>query len=177
MDTRRLGMNPTPNSDRDSNRDPITGEPGSHPVGTGLGAAGAGAAGAAIGAAAGPVGAVIGAAVGAVAGGLIGKGVAEVVDPTAEDAYWEKNYRSQSYYEQGSEYSDYRPAYRAGYEGYASYAPSRRTFDEVEPDLQQRYESGKGNSRLGWSKARNAARAAWDRLERAIPGDSDRDGK
>ena len=34
----------------DSNPDPITGAPGSHPVGTGLGAAGAGAAGAAIGA-------------------------------------------------------------------------------------------------------------------------------
>ncbi|NJL23055.1 MAG: hypothetical protein HC895_23115, partial [Leptolyngbyaceae cyanobacterium SM1_3_5] len=33
----------------DSNPDPITGEPGAHPVGTGIGAAGAGAAGAAIG--------------------------------------------------------------------------------------------------------------------------------
>ena len=33
----------------DANRDPITGAPGAHPVGTGVGAAGGGAAGAAIG--------------------------------------------------------------------------------------------------------------------------------
>lgn len=47
---------------RDENRDPITGEPGSHPVGTGVGAAGAGLAGAAAGmAVGGPVGGVIGA--------------------------------------------------------------------------------------------------------------------
>ena len=51
--------------DRDANPDPITGAPGSHPVGTGVGAAGAGAAatwaGATIGGAVGgPVGAVVG---------------------------------------------------------------------------------------------------------------------
>src|SRR6266487_6871524 len=55
--------------DRDSNPDPITGTPGSHPVGTGVGAAAGGSAatyaGAAIGAAAGgPVGAVVGGVVG-----------------------------------------------------------------------------------------------------------------
>src|SRR3982751_4572243 len=66
---------------RDSNPDPITGAPGSHPIGTGIGAAGGGiAAGAAIGSFAGPVGTVIGAVVGAVAGGLAGKGVAEMID-------------------------------------------------------------------------------------------------
>ena len=73
---------------RDSNPDLITGEPGSHPVGTGLGAAGGGAAGAAIGSIAGPAGTAAGAVVGAVAGGLGGKDVAEVVDPTGEDKYW-----------------------------------------------------------------------------------------
>lgn len=66
-----------------SNRDPLTGEPGAHPVGTAVGAtAGAVAAGAAVGSVAGPVGTAVGAAVGAVAGGLAGKGVAETVDPT-----------------------------------------------------------------------------------------------
>ena len=38
---------------KDLNEDPITGEPGSHPVGTGLGAAGGAAAGAALGTAVG----------------------------------------------------------------------------------------------------------------------------
>ena len=66
----------------DSNLDPITGEPGAHPVGTGLGAAGGALAGAAIGAVGGPVGMTAGALVGAVAGGLVGKEVAEKVDPT-----------------------------------------------------------------------------------------------
>jgi hypothetical protein len=67
-----------------TNLDPITGAPGAHPVGVGLGAAVGGiAAGAAAGTvAAGPLGTVVGAAVGAVAGGLGGKAVAEHFDPT-----------------------------------------------------------------------------------------------
>src|SRR3954465_6822647 len=93
------------NEDRDRNPDPITGAPGSHPIGTGIGAAGGGAAGAAIGAAIGatatgpaaPVGAVVGAVVGAIAGGLAGKGAAEAVNPTAEDAYWRDNYKNRPY--------------------------------------------------------------------------------
>lgn len=56
--------------------DPITGEPGAHPVGVGVGALSAGAAGAAIGSFGGPIGVLIGAAIGAVAGGLAGKEVA-----------------------------------------------------------------------------------------------------
>ncbi|MGZ5139155.1 MAG: hypothetical protein ACXWCX_15260, partial [Burkholderiales bacterium] len=76
------------------NRDPITGAPGAHPIGTGLGAAAGGiAAGAAAGTlAAGPIGTAIGAAAGAIAGGLAGKAVAEHFDPTAEEAYWRDTY-------------------------------------------------------------------------------------
>ena len=40
----------------DLNRDPITGEPGSHPIGTAVGGMGGAAAGAAIGAIGGPLG-------------------------------------------------------------------------------------------------------------------------
>ncbi|CAN5624008.1 hypothetical protein BH09PSE5_BH09PSE5_41180 [soil metagenome] len=65
------------------NRDPISDEPGAHPVGTGVGAAAGGVAvGAAIGTIAGPIGTAVGAAVGAVVGGLAGKAVAETIDPT-----------------------------------------------------------------------------------------------
>jgi len=68
---------------QDANRDPLTGEPRSHPIGTGVGAvAGGAAAGAATGTVAGPIGTGIGAAVGAVAGGLAGKAAAEKFDPT-----------------------------------------------------------------------------------------------
>lgn len=74
----------------DLNADPITGEPGAHPVGTGVGAAGGAVAGAAVGAIGGPVGAIVGGAVGAVVGGLAGKGAAEAVNPTEEEAIGER---------------------------------------------------------------------------------------
>jgi hypothetical protein len=70
----------------ETNPDPITGAPGAHPVGVGLGAAAGGiAAGAAAGTfAAGPIGTVVGAAIGAVVGGLAGKGAAESMNPTQD---------------------------------------------------------------------------------------------
>lgn len=64
------------------NRDPITDEPGAHPVGTGLGAGGGAVAGAALGAVGGPLGVAAGAVVGAVLGGLAGHGAAEAISPT-----------------------------------------------------------------------------------------------
>jgi hypothetical protein len=70
----------------DRNPDPITGQPGAHPLGTGVGAAGVGTVATVIGATVGgPVGAVVGAVVGSVAGGLAGKSTAESVNPSSED--------------------------------------------------------------------------------------------
>jgi len=71
----------------DANRDPISGEPGSHPVGTGIGAAGGVTTGAVIGGVVGgPAGAAIGATIGAVVGGQGGHEVAEGVNPTDPNA-------------------------------------------------------------------------------------------
>lgn len=151
---------------RDANRDPITGAPGAHPVGTGVGATGGGAAGAAIGAAVGgPVGAAVGLAAGAVAGGLAGKGAAEAVNPTVEDAYWRDNYTSQPWVERNYNYDDYQPAFRSGYESYARYGKSGKSYDDVEPELRRDWERMKGKSRLEWDRARMASRAAWDRVD------------
>jgi hypothetical protein len=165
---------------RDANRDPITDAPGSHPVGTGIGAAAGGiAAGVAAGAVAGPVGMVVGAAVGAVAGGLAGKGIAEMIDPTVEETYWRDNYATRPYVASGSSFDDYGPAYRYGWETYPKY--HGRTFDEVDADLGRNWDSVRGTSSLTWDRAKYATRDSWDRLsdtiERAVPGDSDRDGK
>lgn len=170
------------------NRDPITGAPGSHPVGTGVGAAAGGVAGAlaagavagaATGTVAGPVGTAVGAVVGAVVGGLAGKGVAEMVDPTAEDAYWRDNYSSRPYVKSGSTYDDYGPAYRYGVDSYGQF--EGRTFDQAEPELMRDWERAKGSSRLTWDNAKHATRDSWQRVsdavERAVPGDSDHDGK
>lgn len=76
----------------DTNPDPITGQAGAHPLGTGVGAAGVGTAATVVGAAvAGPIGAVVGAVVGSVAGGLAGKSTAESVNPSSEDEQSLKN--------------------------------------------------------------------------------------
>ncbi|WP_213954791.1 MULTISPECIES: PA2169 family four-helix-bundle protein [unclassified Variovorax] len=147
---------------RDQNRDPITGAPGAHPVGTGVGATGGALAGAAAGAMAGPVGAAVGLVAGAVVGGLGGKAVGERINPTAEDAYWRKNYDTQPYYEAGYGYDDYGPAYQLGYTGRDTLG---RDFDTVEPTLASRWEADRGASQLDWPRARQATRAAWDRAD------------
>ena len=162
-------------SKKPTNPDPITGEPGAHPVGTGLGAAGGAAAGAAIGSVAGPVGTVLGGAAGAIAGGLAGKGAAEGVNPTAEDSYWRENYNKTPGYKEGYTYDDYAPAYRTGYTGWER--ARGESFEAHEPRLRSEWDKSKGNSRLNWEEAKGATRAAWHRVERAIPGDADKDGR
>jgi len=162
------------------NRDPLSGKPGAHPVGTGIGAAAGGmAAGAAAGSVAGPVGTVAGAAIGAVAGGLAGKAIAERVDPTVEEAYWRENYRSRPYIRSEFTYDDYGPAYMYGVDNYSRY-PGRK-FEDVEAELGRDWQRAKGKSSLAWEDAKHATRDSWQRLsdtiERATPGDSDRDGK
>ncbi len=146
-----------------------------HPVGETVGAAGGAVAGMATGAAVGgPVGAVVGAAVGAVAGGLTGHGVAAAINPAAEDVYWSQNYSTRPYVRQGSAYSDYQDAYRFGWE---SAGAGYDNFDTAEPDLREKWNSARGNSRLDWQDAREAVRDSWHRVERALPGDADRDGR
>ncbi len=144
-----------------ANPDPITGAPGSHPVGTAIGAAGAGAA---IGVIAGPIGAVIGAIIGSIGGGLAGHGVAEKIDPTEEDAYWRANYGSRSYHDQNLTYEDYEPAYRYGWES-GMYTHDRE-FNDIEPHLQKNWDTYRGeHSHMEWEKAKHATRDAWDRVK------------
>ncbi|MBA2675899.1 PA2169 family four-helix-bundle protein [Ramlibacter sp.] len=148
--------------ERDLNRDPITDEPGAHPVGTGVGAAGGAMAGAAAGAIAGPVGMAIGGVIGAVVGGLAGKAAAEAVNPTAEETHWRENYTKEPYYQNGRSFDDYGPAYRLGVNG-RTQSPDEWTT--VEPRLASEWESTRGNSTLNWNDASPAARAAWDRVD------------
>lgn len=154
----------------DANLDPITGEPGAHPVGTGVGAAGAGTIGTVVGAVVGgPVGAAIGAVVGSVAGGLAGKSAAEKINPTVEDDYWRNNHTSQPYFDKAHDYNDYQPAYQAGYEGYGRYGVTGRTYDDAEPDLRSDYEKDRGGAGLAWDKAKYATKDAWHRVANAFP--------
>lgn len=152
--------------EHDPNLDPISKEPGAHPVGTGIGAAMGGiAGGAAAGAVAGPAGAIVGGVAGAIAGGMGGKEAAEALDPTAEEAYWRDRHTLEPYYESGRPFDDYAPAYRLGVEGRRDYPGS---FEETEMRLADRWDTYRGRSTLDWAKARHASRAAWNRAHERL---------
>ena len=159
-------------ADSGANRDPLSGEVGAHPIGVGLGAAAGGmAVGAAIGTVVGPLGTAIGALVGAVAGGMVGKGAAEMVAPTADDAYWRANYASRAYAaNRDGSWDDYEPAYRYGANHYNRNVG--RGFDEVEAEMGANWETVRGSSTLAWDVARYASQDAWERARvRAANGD------
>jgi hypothetical protein len=139
------------------------------------GVAGGATAGALAGGVTGPVGAAIGAAVGAVAGAVMAK----KADPVIEDSYWRENHATRPYARKDVDFDHYQPAYRAGVESF-NRNPGR-SFDEIEPELSRDWSRARGSSSLEWEHARPAARDAWDRVsnavERAVPGDSDKDGR
>jgi hypothetical protein len=147
-----------------------------HPVGTTVGAAGGLVTGGVLGMAAGPLGMVVGGVAGAVAGALAGAGTGELVDPEAEDQYWAEHYGERPYVQPEMSYADYRPAYRAGVQGYLEH--SQQNWDVVEPELRANWDRGRDNSRLTWLEARDAARDAWDRVSgkvERLPGDASAD--
>ncbi|MBX9628360.1 MAG: YsnF/AvaK domain-containing protein [Gemmataceae bacterium] len=146
------------------NPDPLTDQPGSHPVETGVGAVlGGVASGLAVGAVGGPVGAVVGGIVGgAVGGGLAGKGVGELIDPTTQDNWLRDYFKSDKTASAGGRTEEhYRPAYRYGSESASRY--EGRRFEDVETDLRAGYERDHGTSGVGWEHARGAVRDAFDR--------------
>jgi hypothetical protein len=164
------------------NRDPITGTPGSHPMGVGVGAATAGAVGGVIGSAIPVVGTLIGVAVGtavgAVVGGYAGKGAAEVLFPTEEEHYWRERHLSTAENVLGAPYTfdqDYLAAYRFGYIN--SYAYGTKAFDEAEDELHSAWEESRDASRLSWREAREPSRLAWDRARANQQRASELDGK
>jgi hypothetical protein len=158
--------------ERDANADPITGEPGAHPVGTGLGAAAGGAAaGAAAGAVGGPVGAAIGIVAGGITGGLAGKEIAERIDPTAEDKYWRDEYPNREYYDPTIGYEEVGPAYRHGWESRARHHD--RSWDEAEPELEREWAKRRGESSLAWQQSRPATRDAWKRVDLIVLSEVD----
>lgn len=124
-------------------------------------AAGA-AAGAAIGGVAGPVGAIAGAAIGGAIGGSAGESIARTVNPTVEEQYWETAYADRPYVEDGSSFETYRPAYRYGVEAYRSNPDA--AFDNLEPSLRNNWNISRGQSKLEWEDAREAARDAFTRV-------------
>ncbi len=145
----------------DTNPDPITGAPGSHPTGVGIGAAAGGATGAMAGMVGGPVGAVIGAVAGAVVGGFAGKAAGEWNDPTDEEAYWRDNWTTRPYYKSGETFEDYAPAYRYGSTVVRNYPD--RPFSDVENDIRNDYEAQPDSENLPYDRARGPIQDAYTR--------------
>lgn len=103
----------------------------------------------------------------------LGQGTME--QPEQQASYWREQYRHEPYVSKSEKYDDYAPAYRIGYEGRSQYAGQR--FDDVENDLRRDWENTRGSSsKLGWDKASQACRAAWDRADQfsAVSAQSDR---
>lgn len=109
------------------------------------------------------------------------EGTTTVIDqpnPTVEDKYWRGEWQNRDYVDvNGYDYdTDYRSAYRYGWESRVRHA-DRDWDDRMEAELSREWNEFKGDSRLTWEKAKHAAKDAWHRIERAMPGDFDRDGR
>jgi hypothetical protein len=123
--------------------------------------------GAAVASVAGPVGTALGAVVGAVAGGLAGKGVAEAIDPTAEDAYWRANYASRAYATPRDPDDEWGPAYAYGIAHYNRNVHPGASFEDLEAEMEQGWAQARGSSTMEWTRARLAAYDAWQQARAA----------
>jgi hypothetical protein len=97
------------------------------------------------------------------------------LDPSDYNRHFQDNFRSSGFFRSGSEWQDYEPAYQYGYDSFDRHRGRR--FDEVEAELAQAWNTTRRGSKLGWEEAREAVREGWHYLERAMPGDADRDGR
>ena len=109
------------------------------------------------------------------ASGVAGQSATAVVNPASEATYWSENYGKRAYVETARPYGDYQPAYQYGWESRARMG--KRSYQEVERDLERGWDKAKGKSELAWNDAKSATKDAWHRVERAMPGDFDRDGR
>ncbi len=58
-----------------------------------------------------------------------------------------------------------------------SRAQSTSTWDTSASDIEQGWDKAKGKSGMAWQDAKEAVRDGWNRVEEAMPGDADGDGR
>jgi hypothetical protein len=95
--------------------------------------------------------------------------MAERPDPDQgfDDHYWRETFHRSPYADPSRNYEYYQPAYRFGWESYSRYG--RRSFEEIDEELQQEWERQRDAASPAWSDARAAAREAWDRAAHHQP--------
>lgn len=89
---------------------------------------------------------------------------------------FKNTYRDSSYYKAGQTWDDYQPAYAYGYDRYTTDLRGR-SWNDAESELEAGWENAKAQSSLAWEDAKGAIREGWHKLERAMPGDADNDGR
>ena len=88
--------------------------------------------------------------------------------------YWREHFKSEPYFDAKYQWEDFDPAYQYAYDKRAAFPD--RDFDDVEATLEAGWQKARGKSRLAWEQAKSAVRSGWHAVERALPGDADRDG-
>lgn len=84
------------------------------------------------------------------------------IDADAEKKHWQERYREEPYCRPDHEFDHYALAYQVGYEGAARHAGER--FSAVEQQLATEYERHSTAESPPWDDVRDAAQAAWDRV-------------
>lgn len=111
-------------------------------------------------------GLVIGVVIGVAGGAMIGSRLSERADPRDSVGHFEDIYMSMSYYQRGMEWKDYEPAYRLGLESYRNRGD--QSFDDMDAALGARWLKERGESRLDWNHAREAARHVWRDMDETV---------
>lgn len=156
---------------------------GGQAVGTSVGGLSGAVTGAAIGTAiGGPAGAIIGGIAGLAVGAVSGSAIADL--NREDEMYWQNNFQSRPYVQQGDTYQTYADAYRFGGQTAENEQYRGKTFDEVEADIRANYEQTPAGANLAYDRARGAINDAYERRAKlrwndespaAVPTTSPRD--
>ena len=93
--------------------------------------------------------------------GTGGLAAGEDLDPVAEGDYWRENFRRRPYYEAGKPYEHYEPGYQLGWESAGEF--EGMTFDQVEGELEETWDSTRSEEGPQWEQIRDATRDAFHR--------------
>lgn len=93
-------------------------------------------------------------------------------DAAAEHAYWKEHFHQLPSVPATATYEQYAPAFQYGWEsrgGCSAKPPAERpSFESAENELRRRWQERPAAAELSWDLARDAVRAAWERVEQAI---------
>lgn len=77
--------------------------------------------------------------------------------------YWAMRYQNASFYEPGTTFRDYGPALYLGIASFLEHPDL--AFDDPQLGLEKRYRQLQMTSTLEWRRAKDVARAAWERAQ------------